>query len=187
MLKGIPTISSIEKLALTRRVLDAIESTNRKRAKKNSKHVFAYRIVYHSHGHKVVGFIVEPRGRQSTLPCIIWNRGGSKNFGSIRHGHIFGGIGDLASLGYIVIASQYSGNDGSDGTDQMGGDDIHDVLTLYKILSQYKRADIKRVGMYGWSRGGMMTYLSLSKVNWIKAAVVGGAPTDQVRARKFRT
>jgi len=33
--------------------------------------------------------------------------------------------------------------------------------------------------MYGWSRGGMMTYLALTKTNKIKAAVVGGAPSDK--------
>lgn len=32
--------------------------------------------------------------------------------------------------------------------------------------------------MYGWSRGGMMTYIALTKMKEIKAVVVGGALSD---------
>jgi len=184
--KQIPTIVNIEEVRLTKKVLETIESPRKTIAQKKSGHVFAYRIVYKSQNHKVVGFIVEPKKSSEKLPCVIWNRGGSKEFGMIRPRHLFGRMAHFASLGYIIIASQYSGNDGGEGIDQMGGEDIHDVLNLYKILREYKRADHTRIGMYGWSRGGMMTYLALSKVKWIKAAVVGGAPTDAVKAPEFR-
>ena len=40
------------------------------------------------------------------------------------------------------------------------------------------RVDSTRIGMYGWSRGGIMTYLALTKTNKIKTAIIGGAPTD---------
>jgi len=32
--------------------------------------------------------------------------------------------------------------------------------------------------MYGWSRGGMMTYIALTQTDKIKAAIVGGAMSD---------
>jgi dipeptidyl aminopeptidase/acylaminoacyl peptidase len=35
-----------------------------------------------------------------------------------------------------------------------------------------------RIGMYGWSRGGMMTYLALTRTNRIAAAVIGGGSSD---------
>lgn len=185
-LRHIPLITDVQEICFTKQLWETIDPAYRAKARNNSKRVFAYRIVYTSRNHKVVGFIVEPKRGQLVLPCIIWNRGGSKDFGAIQHRQLFGRMANLASLGYIVIASQYSGNDRSDGVDQMGGEDIQDVLNFYKILRAYKRADAKRIGMYGWSRGGMMTYLALSKVKWIKAAVVGGAPTDQIRAATFR-
>ncbi len=181
-----PLICSVKEVRLTEQLLETVDTARRTTARRNSGRVFAYRITYSSCGHNVVGFIVEPKRGRLPLPCIIWNRGGSRDFGAIQHHQLFGRMAHLASLGYIVIASQYSGNGGSSGVDQMGGEDIHDVLNLQQILRGYKRADANRIGMYGWSRGGMMAYLALSKVKWIKAAVVGGAPTDQIRAAIFR-
>ena len=40
--------------------------------------------------------------------------------------------------------------------------------------------------MFGWSRGGMMTYMALAKTNKIKAAVVGSGLSDLVKALEFR-
>ena len=41
------------------------------------------------------------------------------------------------------------------------------------------KVDETKIGMYGWSRGGMMTYLTLPRTSDIKAAAVGGAPSDK--------
>ena len=40
--------------------------------------------------------------------------------------------------------------------------------------------------MYGVSRGGMMTYIVLSKVKWLKAAVVQAGTTNLVGKKNFR-
>jgi dipeptidyl aminopeptidase/acylaminoacyl peptidase len=40
--------------------------------------------------------------------------------------------------------------------------------------------------MFGWSRGGMMTYLSLARTKRIVAAVIAAAPTDLSLAFKMR-
>lgn len=98
----------------------------------------------------------------------------------------FGLPAELALQGYIVIASQYSGNAGSEGKDEMGGSDIEDVLALQKILKKYPRANAEKIGMYGPSRGGTMAYLALSKVKWLKAVVTVGAPTNLIRQEKLR-
>lgn len=171
---------------MTRQFLGTIEPRFRTNSRNNGKKVNIYKMVYNSDGRKIVGFIAEPKNTRSKLPCIIWNRGGSRDFGLITDKQLFGSIAELASCGYVVMASQYSGNGGSEGVDRMGGDDIYDVLNLRDVIRKYVYADEKRIGMYGWSRGGMMTYMALGKVKWIRAAVVGGAPTDQVRAPKFR-
>jgi dipeptidyl aminopeptidase/acylaminoacyl peptidase len=54
------------------------------------------------------------------------------------------------------------------------------VLALLPIIDGIEIADKSRIGMFGWSRGGMMTYLALRNTNRIKAVVVGGAPTDLI-------
>lgn len=154
--------------------------------KERSEQVRVYRIVYRSSGHDVVGFFIEPRKKSAKLPCIIFNRGGSGNFGKITKEEIFAWITRMATWGYIVIASQYSGNDGGEGKDEHGGADLEDVLTLYKILKKYSRADISRIGMHGGSRGGMMTYLCLARVKWLKAAVVVAGAADLFRSEKLR-
>ena len=187
-IKKIPLILEAKRLEITPEIKKRLGIWS-KGAIANSKKIFAYKIIYKSKGKKIVGYIVEPREGKN-LPCIIWNRGGSRDFGSIRIGELFYDYGTIASLakrGYIVIATQYPGVAGGDGTDKMGSDDdIASILDLYKILKSYKRADTTKVGMDGFSRGGMMTYMCLANVKWIKASVVGAAPSDEVSATKFR-
>lgn len=177
-LSKIPIILQIKKLALNDKIKKELGQDKTSTAQLNSKKIFAYQIVYKSQGHKVVGFILEPR-KGNHLPCIIWNRGGSKEFGAIKLENIFvNSMSEFAKAGYIVIASQYSGNGGSEGYDEQGGTDIEDVLNLYKILKSYPRANTSKIGMYGSSRGGIMTFLTLTKVKWLKAAVVRAPVTN---------
>jgi len=184
-IKNLPLIKNVELLKPGDNLKEKLNPVLFKEVLANDKLINVYKIIYKSNGHNVIGFIIEPK-RGKNLPCIIWNRGGSLDFGSIKTGQLFLDLARYAKNGYLVIASQYSGSSGSEGQDQFGGEDIFDVLNLYKIIKKYSRADAKKVGMYGWSRGGMMTLLALSKVSWIKAAVIGGALTDQIRAAKWR-
>jgi dipeptidyl aminopeptidase/acylaminoacyl peptidase len=171
LLENISVIKKVKRIQLTKKIRDKIgEERFLKIARSNSRKLNVYRIEYLSQGHVVVGHIVEPK-KGDNLPCIVWNRGGSGDFSAITLGALFVcNIEKLANAGYIVIASQYSGNVGSEGKDEEGGGDLHDILNLYKIIKEYTRADEKRIGMYGASRGGMMTYMALKEVRWIKAA-----------------
>lgn len=173
-LKKIPDIIEIERVNLTKEIEKTFHTKEHlKTATANKRALFVYKIIYQSEGHRVVGFIVEPRVPQKgRLPCIIWNRGGYGEKYAIKDKWLFyGTISEIARAGYIVITTQYSGNGGSEGVDEMGGSDVKDILNLHTILKKYPRADIGRIGMYGESRGGMMSYLALSKVTWIKAVV----------------
>ena len=185
LLKNIEEIVEIEQVELTDDLKEKIGPEFSLEAEKNSILINVYRMVYISQGHKVTGYIVEPK-KGEKLPCIVYNRGGSNDFGSIKIGRLFLGLSIFARAGYITIFSQYSGNAGGEGKDEMGGSDIEDVLTLYTILKKYPQADVSRIGMYGASRGGTMTYLSLARVNWIKAAVIVAGPTNLVDRKGFR-
>ncbi|MDD8025453.1 MAG: prolyl oligopeptidase family serine peptidase, partial [Acidobacteriota bacterium] len=88
--------------------------------------------------------------------------------------------------GYVVVASQYRGGGGSEGQDEFGGADIDDVLSLIPLVDSLAYADGSRIGMFGWSRGGMMTYLALARTSRIAAAVIAAAPTDLALAFKMR-
>ena len=64
-------------------------------------------------------------------------------------------LAKIASQGYIVVASQYRGNGGSEGREEFGGSDVKDILNLFPLIDNLHNADNKNIGMFGWSRGGM--------------------------------
>jgi len=155
-------------------------------AERNAAEVHAWEISYQSGNHAVRGYIVEPRNKEGVLPALISNRGGTRDFGAIKPAHLFLNLGRLSLGGYVVFASQYSGGPGSEGVDEWGGGDLEDVLSLYEIISAHPGADQTNIGMFGASRGGMMTYLALTKVSWIKAAVVVAGVTNLKRMETWR-
>lgn len=136
-----------------------------------------WRLVYRSDGLKVVAYVVQPHhGESQSLPAIIFNRGGNRDFGRL----VFADLVDFArwaDQGFVIIASQYRGSSGSEGRDEFGGADVDDVLNLFPIARQFG-ADMENIFMAGFSRGGLMTYLAISRGAKVNAAAVIGAPTD---------
>lgn len=160
---------------------DSIEGEAAKRTQSRLKtldsQVEVHAITYESDGLKVKGYLALPK-IEGTFPCVIFNRGGNRNFSAFTPFSAALRLGRLASSGYVVVASQYRGVDGGEGTEEFGGAELADVLNLLPLLESLPQADASRIGMYGWSRGGMMTYLALAKTDRLKAAVIGAAPTD---------
>lgn len=141
------------------------------------KDVIIEKIIYESDGLKVVGYTARPK-KKGNYPCIIYNRGGNKEFGKLNKYKAVFILARIASWDYTVAASQYRGNDGGEGKEEFGGEDVNDVLNLIPLFENIENTDTSKMGIYGWSRGGMMTYLTLTKTNKFKAAVVGGALSD---------
>ncbi len=135
------------------------------------------KIIYESDGLKIKGYLVQPN-KKDKYPSIIYNRGGNKEFGKLTSKKAIFILARVASWGYVVAASQYRGNDGGEGKEEFGGRDVNDVLNLIPLFDNLKNTDTSKMGIYGWSRGGMMTYLTLTKTHRFKAAVVGGAVSD---------
>jgi dipeptidyl aminopeptidase/acylaminoacyl peptidase len=133
------------------------------------------KITYISDGLKINGYLAYPNDTLQTYPCIIWNRGGSKEEGVIDAFTAKGIFGQIAAWGYVVFASQYRGNAGSEGKEQLGGDDVHDILNLIQLADEIPQANKDIWGIEGWSRGGMMTYLTLAKNTNFKCAILSGA------------
>ncbi|MGA7838529.1 MAG: prolyl oligopeptidase family serine peptidase [Ignavibacteriaceae bacterium] len=133
------------------------------------------KITYLSDGLKVKGFIAYPNNQTKKYPCVIWNRGGAGNRGAIDEFTARGIFGQLASWGYVVFASQYRGNAGGEGKDELGGSDVNDILNLIPLANEFDCADNSKWGIEGWSRGGMMTYITLTKQNKFKCAILVGA------------
>ena len=159
--------------AFTRRVYSRDEYD----AARTSTAVECRRITYLSDGLKVVGFIVQPASTGRRHPVIVFNRGGLLEIGKITEMNLVD-FYDLASQGFLVVASQYRGNDGGEGREEFGGSDVNDVLALRDLAMTLPNADPQNVFFYGLSRGGMMTFLALRRGATVNAVAVVGALLD---------
>lgn len=157
-------------------------------AEENSKYVSAYKFTYDVEGISVAGFLIAPKTRSNQrMPMIIFNRGGTGDYDLVPDHRLFTSLATMARWGYVVVGSQYPGNSLSEGRDERGGkSDLDSVLSLYDLAQSVNCIDEHRIGMYGFSRGGMMTYLCMKSVDWIKAAVVVGGLTDLDSSLKHR-
>lgn len=133
---------------------------------------------YLSDNLKVHGYVAYSNDHSKKYPCIIWNRGGYENNGVIDQFSARGMFGLIASWGYVVFASQYRGNAKSEGKDEIGGSDVNDILNMILLADEFEFADKESWGIEGWSRGGMMAYLTLLKNPNFKCAVLVGAISD---------
>lgn len=137
-------------------------------------------IKYYSDEFAVDGYICKPIDLREKLPVIIWNRGGNRNNGRLDDFLASGILGEIASWGYVVIASNYREKD------EFGGKDVNDVLNLFEIIDELPEVDNGKIGMEGWSRGGMMMYQCLTKTERIKCAVAVSALSNLERVLSIK-
>lgn len=133
------------------------------------------KIIYQSGDAEVEGYFASPKNSTRKLPLVVWNRGGARKAGSIDEFLARGMYGEIASWGFTVLASQYRKNE------EFGGKDLDDVINLIELANEFDECDTSSIGMEGWSRGGMMTYLTLTKTDKIKCAVIISGLADVVR------
>lgn len=140
-----------------------------------------YALTYWSDGLRVTGFLGRPTS-PGPHPAIIHNRGGYDRVGALTGIEIVPWV----EAGYVAVATQYRGNAGGEGHEDFGGADVRDVTALIPLLRSLPFVDGERIGMFGGSRGGMMTFLALKAQalagdDAIKAAVTVGAISDLAR------
>jgi dipeptidyl aminopeptidase/acylaminoacyl peptidase len=135
------------------------------------------KITYFSDNLRVKGYLAYPRKVPSgkKIPLIIWNRGGYGDMGAIDRFTARGIFGQMAQWGYAVLASQYRGNDGGEGKEELGGNDLNDIKNLIPVAEELEFIDTSVKGIEGWSRGGMMTLMLLRNMSDFKCAVLSGA------------
>jgi len=138
------------------------------------------RIVYRSDGLAIRGFLVTPVSG-GKHPVIIYNHGGVMQWGRIVLPELLE-FQRLAERGYVVLASMYRGEGGSEGVADMSGGDVADTLALLDVAAQLPEADTGRVGMWGVSRGGLVAYGALARTGRIAAAAIVGGPADLLTA-----
>lgn len=76
-------------------------------------------------------------------------------------------VREAVSRGYVVIAPEYRGSYGYgkehyDAIDY-GGKEVEDVISSVDYLKTMSIVDPQRIGIIGWSHGGMITLLSIER------------------------
>lgn len=143
------------------------------------------KITYQSDGLKVKGYLACPK-QSGLYPVLIWNRGGTGDRGALDDLRAYLILASTARWGYVVMATQYRGNRGSEGHEDWGDKDVNDALALLEIAEDLPDADTSRVGIEGASRGGMTTYRALSMENQFKCAIVHAGVADLFELEKNR-
>ncbi|NBD95943.1 MAG: prolyl oligopeptidase family serine peptidase [Gammaproteobacteria bacterium] len=144
---------------------------------------------YEVDGLTIGGFLVVPRGA-ADLPVILFNRGGTAEYGRMDFAGLFLNVFWLADAGYAVIGTQYRGGMGLPaeigGTDEWGGSDVRDVLALVPIAQALEVADAERLGMFAGSRGAVNMFRASLELEVLKAMVSVSGAYDLAREAQLR-
>ena len=136
------------------------------------------KIVYLSDSLHINGYLARPKDDDGSHPVLIWNRGGSGDKGALDNLTAYLILASTAVWGYVVLATHYRGNKGSEGEEDWGGAEVNDALNLIKVAENIPQADISRIAVEGASRGGITTFRSLIKYDKFKCAIVHAGITD---------
>ena len=133
-------------------------------------------------GTEIEGFVTRPPGLVAgrPYPTILDIHGGPQ----AQFDHRFDFMGQLlAGAGYLVVQSNPRGSNGYGQEfclaiwQDWGGPDYEDVIAAVDHVVERGWADPDRLGVTGWSYGGMLTNHVITKTRRFKAAVTGASAT----------
>jgi dipeptidyl aminopeptidase/acylaminoacyl peptidase len=129
-------------------------------------------------------FVPKNLDKTKKQPLIVFaHQGIHSDFG---HDYEYGAVRDLVQQGYCVIGPDYRGSTGYGAAFyneiDYGGFEVDDVFQARAwMLENYDFLDEKRVGMMGWSHGGMITLMNILLHPGAYAVAYAGVPvTDLV-------
>jgi len=136
---------------------------------------------------KFYAYLFTPRGDfgGGKLPLLVFPHGGVHGDFDTYYVHV---VRELMAQGYVVVAPEYRGSTGYGGeiyeAIDYGGREVEDALAARDwAVENHPRVDRNRVGMLGWSHGGLITLMSL--FHHPEAYVVGfaGVPVSDLVQR----
>ena len=138
-----------------------------------------YEFNFLSDGYQIKAYIsipMESIKSQQPCKCILHNRGGHYNYGSLDYEYV---SLVCAYTGRAVVACEIRGDNGSEGYDQFGGDELHDVFKLIDLCEdRFKFIDMNDFCVMGVSRGGMTAYMTARQDKRVKKLVVFSGVSD---------
>jgi len=118
-------------------------------------------------------------------PLIVLPHGGVHADFTTYYTHI---VRELVNQGYIVVAAEYRGSTGYGKAHyrkiDYGGLEVEDVFASKNyMLENYDFIDSKRVGIIGWSHGGLITLFNIFNHPNDFAVAFAGVPVSDLVAR----
>ena len=135
----------------------------------------------------IPAFVFQPlhlRGARGHA-AIVWVH---ENIRGHLYEHYIPYVREAIARGYVVIAPEYRGSIGygKDFFDAIdyGGSEVDDVVTAVDVLkSRYAHVDPARIGIIGWSHGGMITLLSITRNQTLFKAAAALVPVTNLFQR----
>jgi dipeptidyl aminopeptidase/acylaminoacyl peptidase len=150
------------------------------------------KIVYRSakDGLGIPAFVFQPLEPASDRqrPALVWVH---ENIRGHLYEHYIPYIREATARGIVVIAPEYRGSIGYgrsfyDAIDY-GGAEVDDVVTAASVVaSRYPSVDPDRIGIIGWSHGGLITLLSIFRHPTTFRAAVAIVPVTNLFHRLAR-
>jgi dipeptidyl aminopeptidase/acylaminoacyl peptidase len=143
-------------------------------------------------GTEIHAIMVKPADFQPgrTYPTLLWIHGGPN--GQDQHGLAFDTYPLelerqwFAAHGYVVLAVNYRGSSGRGAAfqrsiaGQWGRKEVDDLLAAMDYVVREKIADPARLGLGGWSYGGILTDYVIASDTRFKAAISGAGSANQL-------
>jgi dipeptidyl aminopeptidase/acylaminoacyl peptidase len=130
---------------------------------------------------------LNPRGPKAH-PAIVWVH---ENIRGHLYEHYIPYVREATARGFVVIAPEYRGSIGYgrrfyDAIDY-GGAEVDDVVAAAGVLAaRYPVVDPARIGVIGWSHGGLITLLSVFRNPGTFRAAVAMVPVTNLFHRLAR-
>ena len=146
-----------------------------------------YGIENERHPFKMYSYVFVPKGldRGGKHPLLVFPHGGVHGDFNTYYVHI---IRELMAEGYVVIAPEYRGSTGYGRSYyeaiDYGGIEIEDVVAARDwALEQMSFLDKNRVGIIGWSHGGLIALMSVFDHPKKFQVAYAGVPVSDLVAR----
>jgi dipeptidyl aminopeptidase/acylaminoacyl peptidase len=135
----------------------------------------------------IPAFVFQPLQQRSVKghPALVWVH---ENIRGHLYEHYIPYIREAAGKGYVVIAPEYRGSIGYgkafyDAIDY-GGSEVDDVAAAVNVLqSRYPQVDPSRIGIIGWSHGGMIALLAIFRDPALFKSAVAMVPVTNLFQR----
>lgn len=153
----------------------------------NPKEEETYGIVAERHPFRMYAYVFVPKGldRSGHHPLLVFPHGGVHGDFNTYYTHI---VRELMDQGYVVIAPEYRGSTGYgrgyyEAIDY-GGIEIEDVVAARDwAVEGLDFVDERRVGIIGWSHGGLIALMSVFDHPEKFQVAYAGVPVSDLVAR----